>query len=512
MTELPQQHAMLVPYVQGLSVAASTIIEDRFVTLVSHMKHWATVDDSWRQVTPSDGRKLLGHLVQQLRRTLWDTPGSPWLDRVFALAQAWGLEADVLHSTLVHCLEHGWLDRTASRGSRRHRPIMEEIWDQFLAVLAAHDTVERRAVALVEAKLCRDIAVARLAARQFFAKHIRRAMVSRSVAILDAWVRYEKIGLLALSVYPFYEELRMLEEYTQRTPPAFRPSPDVLPQVRADVVTVAIVLQSLSTTSYKLYHQHLWTEPVNSENRVSYSRYLFARLRRLIHTRIAEARGCELSEAEVIFDNYRHGGFSQTIDYRWVQVTGERPQAIEDVRFMEAVRRVSVGIEPTMREEIERLAALLLQALQNTGIPFSRTPLVTELPSSRRRRNWGRRLSFGLPSIAKRRHQRRQNRHSLHVRSSEPSSVPHGLREDELVAEFARLSVLLPSDAAHRLRNVVTYGVMGFVPRSHWYKLFDERLIRWLQLGSFCQSGSGHGRICGCADDHGGCDGPVRFD
>src|SRR5581483_1932776 len=51
-----------------------------------------------------------------------------------------------------------------------------------------------------------------------------------------------------------------------------------------------------------------------------------------------------------------------------------------------------------------------------------------------------------------------------------------------LITKFADLAQLDEQDARNRVRNFLTYGVMGLLPRKQWLWVFDPRLISWLQL------------------------------
>jgi hypothetical protein len=471
----------------GFDIDAAAIIQSRLLILKTHTTVWATDDRRWQCVFLAGNGKLRKELLENVEGPIQADPESAWTERLSRLAQDFGLAANVEHSTLVRCLSNGWLDVPIPGKRQRSRPKIENIAEIFFAVLRTYQTVEQRAAALIEAKLCGDMSIARLAAREFLEKHTRRKMSNRICAILSAWGRYDKIGLLHFSSYRFYEELRLVEDYLLNLPSVTRPSEDVIACARGDIIAVCTGLFSLGAKDYKLYHQHLWTEPPNSSNRLAYKKRLFPRLRSLVIGSIATARECDMAEAELLFNRHVDGGIPAIFDGRWSESTRGTLQSAEAASFMSSVREITHGIDVAAQEEIVRLAAALFQALQNTGIQFSRVPVIKEYPSSRRRRSWGRRLSFGVPAIVRRRQERRRLHRELRPRlvSSTDHLPQQPSLEDRLINEFGRLAMLPPKEAADRLRNVLTSGAPGFVPRSHWYQLFDNRLLTWLRLIRF---------------------------
>jgi hypothetical protein len=57
--------------------------------------------------------------------------------------------------------------------------------------------------------------------------------------------------------------------------------------------------------------------------------------------------------------------------------------------------------------------------------------------------------------------------------------------EKVLTSRFAQWGLLGEDDATNRLRNIVSRGVMGFVPKESWANLFDDRLVTWIKLIKF---------------------------
>jgi hypothetical protein len=107
--------------------------------------------------------------------------------------------------------------------------------------------------------------------------------------------------------------------------------------------------------------------------------------------------------------------------------------------------------------------------------------LLTELEQ------WGRCFWFGVPAIMRRKQRRRRRWRAGHSnkKKTRPQTDWHSKepsREDTLVANFAELAQLDEQDARNRLRNFLTYGVLGLLPRGQRLAVLYARLLSWLHL------------------------------
>ncbi len=314
-------------------------------------------------------------------------------------------------------------------------------------------------------------------------RQITRAVVSRALALLCAWGRYGSIGLLHLSVYPWYEELRLLEEYVLRAQAEVVLPDGVITAVRADLLSLCRSIASVHPT---LWHQHLLTEPPASRNRQAYAKRLFPRLHQQVVAAIAQERGCTEAEAGALLTLFVQHGLAGLIDRHLASATGTSHESVALARAVAAARRLAVGLDPTPQAEIEHSVPLLFRSIETARIPLSLEPLLTKRPSTYRRIRWGRMLRFGVPSIAKSRSKRQAGWWSKPAAPKRTASEEaDNSAEKRLIAEFARLSGLTPKEAKDRLRNVLTYGVLGLLPKGTWYSLFDARLMSWLRLMRF---------------------------
>jgi hypothetical protein len=149
------------------------------------------------------------------------------------------------------------------------------------------------------------------------------------------------------------------------------------------------------------------------------------------------------------------------------------------------------------RQEIIRLVEALAAACQETGVQLPIARLLSDVSSSRYRRSLGRRLRFGAGAMMQRRMRRRTRKRGLLGRRSprrqhtetKTASEQQDSPEDQLVAAFTRHAGLSPADkdqeARTRLRQFVTYGGIGLLPKARWDELLDARVTRALAFYTF---------------------------
>ncbi len=160
-------------------------------------------------------------------------------------------------------------------------------------------------------------------------------------------------------------------------------------------------------------------------------------------------------------------------------------RAFERQYVLMTLEWVTTGMNSWARDECRRITLCLLEALQEVDFQFSFKPLLTEYPSSSRRRRWGRRFWFGVPAvISRRRVYRRSNKSKANRRRawSQGHYTLDRQRSERLIARFAEIAVLDENDARVRLRDFLTYGVLGLLARWRWDDIIDPRIMSWLRL------------------------------
>lgn len=256
----------------------------------------------------------------------------------------------------------------------------------------------------------------------------------------------------------------------------------VVDAVRADLLSLC---WSIHAVHPGLWQQHLLTEPPHTRNRALYANRLLPSLRQQIVAELARTEGSNLETADALLTTLLEHGLAGFVDRHLADGSGTSDITAALARALTPARHMSAGIDPDAQAEIERLVPLLLDALETAGIPLSIEPFLSKQPSTYRRITWGRRLRFGVPTINRRRQQRRSRRRSGKSGANYHHPPRRSEAETTLVTSFARLSGLTPKEAEDRLRNVVTYGVLGLLPKGNWETLIDARLLSWLRLMRF---------------------------
>jgi hypothetical protein len=166
-------------------------------------------------------------------------------------------------------------------------------------------------------------------------------------------------------------------------------------------------------------------------------------------------------------------------------------------RIRETIDLHLAALQPHLRQLVAYRALCLYQACQETGIHLSIIRLLRDYPSSRYRRQVGRRLSFGAGAMAQRRAGKRRKKRYLHIRRRPPTEKQKKLAskraaeraaqqqaEDHLVGAFSRLADLSPVDKHQEgrtfVRQFIYSGGIGLLPKAQWGELLDERVTRAL--------------------------------
>jgi hypothetical protein len=174
------------------------------------------------------------------------------------------------------------------------------------------------------------------------------------------------------------------------------------------------------------------------------------------------------------------------IDWRRGVATNQTRETWEQQRLQQRIERHLNVLDAEDRQSIETTLQHLVASTKETGVPLPLAMLIDDYPSSRRRRRLGRRFWFGLASILHRRESRRQRRRrqyrsrfSQHMQQTNQETSPDA---DRLVAAFARLADLDVRDARALIRDFITYGLFGLLPRTVRVRAIYQPLVSWLAL------------------------------
>jgi hypothetical protein len=464
---------------------AARIIRDRLHVLNKHAAMWACDDPRWDGAFATRDAQQRHILASEIIYAARGASPSIWLQRLRSLAEDLGMIAEVKRILLRSCLKNGWFNLSLPHKQQR-RPKAEDLEPHIFTILDLYDTVDSRTSAFIKENLCRDSEVARLVAQAFMQASVAGVAISRVCGIIRAWDQYGYLGLLHLSDYPFYEEMRLTEEYVRKLPADNALIPQALPLVRADVIALCRGIQNAYPP---LWHQNLLYEPCGSIARERYQKRLFSPIHEHLVAAISQVRPCTEAEAEELFTLFIQQGLPGIIDWRFSKILGNKYNATYLTRINHILDLLCVGLPSSVRVEIECLTACLFTAIQNTGIQLPLVPLLKDAPSSRRRVRLGRRITFGVPSIVRQKHRKHKTSWPTTSRRYTPRQIQKSSTktavEQQLITMFANLVPLNESEATSRLRNVITYGVLGFLPKSQWYDIVDGRLLSWLRLIKF---------------------------
>lgn len=459
---------------------AKHIMLRRLTTLRAHVRTWARSDERWGVVLREGANAQVKSLLAEVKHEIRNEDITIWRKRLYKIGQDLNIVNDAQYVLFLTCRSLGWFDQPQPRGQQPHRPDPEEIWPHFFAVFRDFGTKEQRVKALVEHRLCRDQEVAQQVAQEFIHLNFQRAVVSRAYAILQAWCEFGRLGLLHLSSYPFYEELRLLKAQLEEIEAVNPVPPAVVTMLVADVIALG---RGICSVDADLWHPNLLHESPVSPSRERYEKKLLAPVRAAVTTAIVQYRGCEVSEAGDLLVTFVRGGLTGLINRRQALTAQNTYQTVEWLRTKRALQKVCVGLDPEVRQEAEHLVQHMFDAAQEVQVPFSCIPLITDHPSSQRRINKGRRFTFGTPSVIRRKQRRRPKKaRGRQLREPSPDTSQQRLLEKQFVAAFAQRVSLSEKEARNRLRNFITYGVYGLLPHTVRNAIIDQRLFSWLHL------------------------------
>jgi hypothetical protein len=188
-----------------------------------------------------------------------------------------------------------------------------------------------------------------------------------------------------------------------------------------------------------------------------------------------------------LLDLLAQQGLPALIDWRrGIDDTTQTRETWEQRRLQQRLERHLSVLDDEDRQAIETTLQHLVAAIKESGVPLPLATLIDDYPSSRRRRRLGRRFWFGLATILHRRESRRQRRQQRYrSQFSQHAKQPHqktNADADRLVAAFARLADLDVRDARALIRDFITYGLLGLLPRAVRVHAVYQPLVSWLAL------------------------------
>jgi hypothetical protein len=403
-----------------------------------------------------------------------------WLNVfLLPLAEALNVREVAESTTLRQLYRTGAFDHDNPTEGIRQRPpddVLAAVRD-LLVTVPFH---KRRIAALCEQGLCRDKDAAIQVVDAWRRCEQRAAGLARGVVL--TYLTYGDLGLLTNSTYPFTDELLYLE--SQRSLIAEITDPALVAQVQVDLVAL---MRAWQATFPKLWSIRLLREPRDSEYRRHLCRAVGTRRQANIAHVLETQFGYTPPEALDIVSQTLIGGLRALAAFRARRSGIERTADDFERHQLQRVLRHQYAM--LLDDDLRYIETLLLNlhaAVRVSGAPLPLRALLVERPSSRRRVQVSRRFRFGLAAIIKRRQQRRTGRkRTLQQRVNGQSprrAPPQPKTAPQLIRTFAELSHPDERDAEYRIRNFITYGAIGLLPRGDWERCLDPRLYSWLRL------------------------------
>lgn len=460
----------------GFDEQAEAIITGRLSVLNKHLDIWSLEEETGIPILSEGSNSNTSREATLLKILRVASLGGD--DPLAALADELDIGADVEECLVRICHKRGLFDHP---NSRLPPPKIDDLLPKIGAILGNSPYESHRAAELVQQAICSDYQKAKAVAREF-TKRLPYSIKRRVFAILQVYHDLGPVGLLHLSDHPCADILIALERQFRHEPP------ELLSILRADLLALYYGLIEIDR---KLWQSHLLYEPPSTANRQRYAQRLSQSQRTDITAAFARHRRCFEEEAKQVFERFVSQGLVGLESFRSTLLMDSRSSDMLTKRALRALDRHTKGVQPESRHLIEHMLRCLLKAIEATGVSFSIVPLITDQPSSNHRRRLGRRISFGLPSLI----QQRQNR-QVHQRKKKVSqtTIPYQADaastmrqsdENNLVSTFAVDAHLDEQEAKNYLRDFITYGVLGLLPKEQRALCIDRRLLSLLQLTKF---------------------------
>jgi hypothetical protein len=348
---------------------------------------------------------------------------------------------------------------------------------------------QSRTTQLLERKVCRDEDCATQVAESLRTDAIHARAAGMARGLVYSYLQHGHIGLLLYSPCPYLNALLLLEHQQQFVGAGEeQPPDDVWATVRADIIAYYYAAQSVHP---KLWNERLLHEPANTPTRQHYQhKHLWHNQRTRFIAAIQQQRGCTEEEATRLLDILSQHGLPDLIDWRRGASGNQTRATLEEQRYQHMLAHHLSSLHPDDRQEIETMFRHLLAAMQQSKVALPIAMLLNDYPSSHRRRRLGRRFWFGLSNIIQRRESRRHRRQrqwysSIGKQQQKRDTQRQQTHDDtanRLVAAFAEQAGLEARDARTLLRDVITYGPLGLLPRAARMHALYQPLESWLAL------------------------------
>jgi hypothetical protein len=487
--------------VSGLEPAAQDIITHVAQTVERHLTPFFHPEHPWgialrSSIGPQSRRNVMAELAGAVEhngplvlRSRQERDRFVHEQVLLPLAHDLDLVVRAKDGLIRQCYASGRFNKIVTR-SRTTRPPIEDVLlsvldqiDRFTLNPDQYSTKASRIAALQESGLCRDERTVRLVEKEISPIRIQARAVNMVLAVLEAYGTYGPVGLLTFSSYRCTDELLLLERHVTDIEQLHHDSQWVIAELRRDIIALH---GGMAQVHSKLWHQHLLHEPADSPARKRFEKRLWpAQRNRVVHA-VAEERCCDNDTAEHLVDLLISNGLAGLIDWRCKLAEDTTHLSFVHQRALAVLLRLTVGMQPWAQDACHILLRHFMDALADVEVGLSVVPLLTEYPSSNRRKRWGRRLRFGLPSIQRRKHRRRHHYSRWKPRSPLSQTVVRTSRQEHsehrFIIAFAVRARLTESQAENVLRNVLTYGVLGLLPRGIWQDALDPRITSWLRL------------------------------
>ena len=485
----------LLPEISGFDPEAISIIEQRWMIIerffVSACPSEAPWYESLRIPASQEQRttlytRLAPYLLEQPLRNHAspDKLESKIRTKLVPLAEELQFVTQAERVLLQMCIGRGWFRRLGAKGKESQKPRVNELLPTIHTIRTTYTTdVERRA-ALIALGICRDDAAAYEVAKELSDAHIARYATSNVLALLGSYGEYGAPGLLHISAHPLSDALFLLEQQRaiihqlRRSNELNIDTDTVIAEIRRDIYAL---YRGLWEEIPALWQPDLLHAPRDIERRRRYRKELYPRLYYRIVAGIARIRECDAETASNILELFINEGLPGLIGLRIDLAATITYQEIERQRILSVLEHITAGMPQDIQDECQRLVFALLAAAVDAGFQFSFKPLLRERVSSPRRRRWGRRLWFGVPAtMLRKRVQRRK--WGPQVRQAIRRAYSGKEYAKRLISGFANSAVLDERDARARLRDFLTYGILGLLPRTTRVRAIDPRLFAWLEM------------------------------
>ncbi len=519
-------HRIATPCLDGVDAQAQQIITQRWPYILQfvdeHVRSLIELSGDDRQaldgalqrfeqgaiLMPEHSQSLLMGL-EQVERNLTGTiyhPLAPLTrgmlayrtDILLPLAQPLHLLDKVFRT----CFEQGHFDHP---DSDQPDQFVRPAWNTLIACLRSHIdptlSEDKQVQCLLSEGIGRDRSTA-----YAIANGVRQAiplLAQRTHLVVQGALTYGPVGTLVQSSYDCTDLLLMLQRHGQHIArmahDTERDADAIIATLRADLIALYRVLSGVPGGNRKrsLWLENLLHMPPTDQLRNVYRQQITPKIWESVIAKLMQQRACAEEETATLFDAFVTGGIPGLIDWRCSVSADTTQHTLTVERIHQAIELHLAALQPNLRQLIAHRALCLYRACQETGIHLPIVRLLNDYPSSRYRRQVGRRFSFGAGALAQRRASNRRKKRYLHIRRRPPTEKQKKLAskraaaraaqqqaEDHLVEAFSRLADLSPVDK-HRegrtfVRQLIYTGGIGLLPKAQWGELLDERVTRAL--------------------------------